>query len=90
MKFTFCAYTQTPRKPDYASREGDADDREVLHRLTGEDLRELGVASVGHRRRLLDAIGALRNGAPQPVTETTPAAAVASSDAGATVGRRCG
>jgi class 3 adenylate cyclase/tetratricopeptide (TPR) repeat protein len=54
-------------------------DGEVLHRLTGEDLRELGVASVGHRRRLLDAIGALRNGAPQPVTETTPAAAVPSA-----------
>jgi class 3 adenylate cyclase/predicted ATPase len=30
---------------------------------------------------LLDAIAALRNGAPQPVTETIPAAAVASSDA---------
>ena len=66
----------------YAAAFRDNDiDREVLHRLTGEDLRELGIASVGHRRRLLDAIAALRNGAPQPVTETTPAAAVASSDA---------
>jgi len=34
-------------------------DGEVLRRLTAEDLRELGVASVGHRRRLLDAIAAL-------------------------------
>jgi class 3 adenylate cyclase len=34
-------------------------DGEVLHRLTAEDLRELGVASIGHRRRLLDAITAL-------------------------------
>jgi SAM domain (Sterile alpha motif) len=34
-------------------------DGEVLRRLTGEDLRELGIASIGHRRRLLDAIAAL-------------------------------
>ena len=34
-------------------------DGEVLRRLTAEDLRELGVASIGHRRRLLDAITAL-------------------------------
>ena len=54
-------------------------DQKVLHRLTGEDLRELGVASVGHRRRLLDAIAALHNGAPQPIT--IPAAAAASSEA---------
>ena len=29
-------------------------------RLTAEDLKELGVAAVGHRRKLLDAIAALR------------------------------
>ena len=34
-------------------------DREDLPRLTAEDLRELGLASIGHRRRLLDAIAAL-------------------------------
>jgi hypothetical protein len=34
-------------------------DGEVLRRLTTEDLRELGVASIGHRRRLLDAVAAL-------------------------------
>src|SRR5262249_6187400 len=33
--------------------------RRVLRSLTGEDLREIGVTSVGHRRRLLDAIKAL-------------------------------
>ena len=38
-----------------AFRDQDIDG-EVLRRLTGEDLRELGVASVGHRRRLLDAL----------------------------------
>jgi hypothetical protein len=32
-------------------RDNDIDDA-VLRRLTAEDLRELGVASVGHRRRL--------------------------------------
>jgi len=38
-----------------AFRDNDIDEM-VLRRLTGEDLRELGVTSVGHRRRLLDAI----------------------------------
>ena len=41
-----------------AFRDNDIDDA-VLRRLTAEDLRELGVASVGHRRRLLDAIAVL-------------------------------
>jgi class 3 adenylate cyclase/tetratricopeptide (TPR) repeat protein len=33
----------------------------LLPRLTAEDLRDLGVTAVGHRRRLLDAIAALGN-----------------------------
>jgi class 3 adenylate cyclase len=41
-----------------AFRDNDIDG-EVLRRLTSEDLRELGVSSIGHRRRLLDAIAAL-------------------------------
>src|SRR5215831_4655169 len=41
-----------------AFRDNDIDG-EVLRRLTGEDLRELGVTSIGHRRRILDAIAAL-------------------------------
>ncbi len=41
-----------------AFRDNDID-QEVLRRLTAEDLRELGVASIGHRRRVLDAIAAL-------------------------------
>src|SRR5437868_930393 len=41
-----------------AFRANDIDE-EVLRRLTAEDLRELGVTSIGHRRRLLDAIAAL-------------------------------
>jgi class 3 adenylate cyclase/predicted ATPase len=34
-------------------------DWEVLPKLTSEDLREIGVVAVGHRRKLLDAIAAL-------------------------------
>jgi len=40
-------------------RENDIDET-VLPNLTAEDLKELGVASLGHRRKLLDAIAALR------------------------------
>ena len=42
-----------------AFRENNIDDA-VLTNLTVEDLKELGVASPGHRRKLLDAIAALR------------------------------
>jgi hypothetical protein len=43
-------------------RENDIDDT-VLLTLTAEDLKELGVTSFGHRRKLLDAIAALRTDA---------------------------
>ena len=36
-------------------------DWEVLPKLTSDDLREIGVAAVGHRRKLLDAIAASKN-----------------------------
>ena len=42
----------------------NAIDGAVLPNLTAEDLKEIGVAAVGHRRRLLDAIAALRATAP--------------------------
>jgi hypothetical protein len=35
----------------------------VLPSLTAEDLKEIGVGPVGHRRTLLEAIAALRNDA---------------------------
>jgi hypothetical protein len=38
----------------------NAIDEAILPKLTAEDLRELGVTAVGHRRILLDAIAALR------------------------------
>jgi len=47
-------------------------DGEVLRELTAEDLTGLGITSIGHRRKLLAAIAALRGGAPQPVAETAP------------------
>ena len=52
-------------------------DGEVLRRLTAEDLRELGVTSIGHRRRLLDGIALLADGGVSP----EPAASAASPDA---------
>jgi class 3 adenylate cyclase/predicted ATPase len=41
-------------------------DAEVLPNLTGDDLKELGVASVGHRRKLLSAIAQLSKGFAEP------------------------
>ncbi len=50
-------------------------DAEILPKLTGEDLKEIGVAMVGDRRRLLEAIAALREGAaPSPAHEQPPEA----------------
>jgi class 3 adenylate cyclase/predicted ATPase len=49
-------------------------DAEVLPRLTADDLTALGIRSVGHRRRLLDAIAALdrgRGSAAGPSAATT-------------------
>ena len=43
-------------------RENEISER-VLPSLTAEDLKELGVTALGHRRMLLDAIAALRNDA---------------------------
>jgi len=44
-----------------AFRDNAIDDA-VLLNLTAEDLKDLGVSLVGHRRKLLDAIAALRMG----------------------------
>jgi class 3 adenylate cyclase len=47
-------------KYEASFRENEIDET-VLPSLTHETLRELGVAAVGHRLKLLDAIAALRN-----------------------------
>jgi class 3 adenylate cyclase len=49
----------------YAQLFRDNDiDGEILSGMTAEDLKELGVSSFGHRRRLLNAITALGEGPP--------------------------
>jgi len=55
-----------------AFRENEIDER-ILPSLTQEDLKEIGVAPVGHRRMLLEAIAALRTdmGAKAPSADLT-------------------
>ena len=50
-------------------RENDVD-AELLPNLTADDLKDLGVTSVGHRRQLLEAIAALRLEAPPAVPDS--------------------
>ena len=53
-------------------------DETVLPGLTAEDLKELGVAALGHRRKLLDAIAALRS---DPNERVVPRPGPAAADA---------
>jgi class 3 adenylate cyclase/predicted ATPase len=57
-----------------AFRDNEIDET-VLPNLTAEDLKELGVTALGHRRKLLDAIAALRTDAgpkaPSPAAPNT-------------------
>src|SRR5262249_6806315 len=57
-----------------AFRENAIDDT-VLPSLTADDLKDLGVGIVGHRRKLLDAIAALRGdaSAKAPPPDALPA-----------------
>ena len=57
-----------------AFRENDID-FDVLRSLTADDLRDLGIASIGHRRRLLDAIKALPDTEPASPTDAVPTGA---------------
>jgi class 3 adenylate cyclase/predicted ATPase len=65
-------------------RDNDVDAK-VLPHLTAEDLKDIGVTSVGHRRRLLAAIEALRAKAatpePKEPSATAPPAAEPSREA---------
>src|SRR5438874_8958732 len=63
-----------------AFRDNDID-AEVLPKLTADDLIGLGVTSIGHRRKLLDAIATF--GAEGPATTGTAAAHDAPALAGA-------
>src|SRR6516165_3979077 len=64
-------------------RENDIDET-VLLTLTAEDLKELGVTSFGHRRKILDAIAALRNDASLQAPSVTAAPARPSATPSAT------
>jgi class 3 adenylate cyclase len=55
-----------------AFRENEIDDT-VLPNLTAEDLKDLGVGIVGHCRKLLDAIAALRSDSKAKELPRTPA-----------------
>ena len=61
-------------KYEAAFRDNEIDET-VLPSLTAEDLKELGVGALGHRRNLLDAIAALRADA----SGKTPSADVATT-----------
>src|SRR6476659_9030030 len=65
-----------------AFRENAIDDT-VLPNLTAEDLKDLGVDIVGHRRKLLDAIAALRAdaSAKAPPPDTLSATNITAKDA---------
>jgi hypothetical protein len=60
-------------KYEAAFRENEIDET-VLPSLTAEDLKELGVASFGHRVKLVDPVAALRSdasGKAPPVVAAT-------------------
>ena len=70
-------------KYEAAFRENEIDET-VLPDLTAEDLKDLGVSIVGHRRKLLNAIAALRSGtgvkAPSADVSTAPSPSSVSSE----------
>jgi class 3 adenylate cyclase/predicted ATPase len=47
-------------------------DLDVLPRLTADDLKEIGVSAVGHRRKILDAIGELAAARPEAAGQKAP------------------
>src|ERR1700750_2234585 len=63
-----------------AFRDNDID-AEVLRKLTAEDLISIGVISVGHRRKLLDAIAGLCMAVPAAVMTAPSPGAPAQVDA---------
>src|SRR6201987_3983466 len=65
---------------EQAFRENEIDLR-VLSELTADDLKELGVAAIGHRRLLLKTIADLAAGAGRAAAEDVPAASPAAATA---------
>jgi class 3 adenylate cyclase len=61
---------------EYAQRFADNDiDFSILRELTDQDLEKIGVASLGHRRRILKAIAALNGPAAAAAQASAPSAA---------------
>jgi class 3 adenylate cyclase/predicted ATPase len=52
-------------------------DEAVLSSITAEDLKEIGIAAVGHRRRILDAIDRLASAGPDAEVQETRTTALA-------------
>jgi class 3 adenylate cyclase len=65
-------------KYEAAFRENDIDET-VLPSLTHENLKELGVASLGHRLKLLDAIAAPRSSGKTPSVDAATASSTPSA-----------
>jgi class 3 adenylate cyclase len=61
----------------YDSNFDDNDiDIHLLHELTDADLKELGIGSLGHRKRIVAAIAKLGQQEPEPVEAVTSATEV--------------
>src|SRR6516164_11797467 len=60
-------------------------DETVLPKLTAEDVKDLGITAVGHRRKLLEAIAELRSAKtePTPSEPSSPAPAAPPKDTAA-------
>jgi SAM domain (Sterile alpha motif)/Adenylate and Guanylate cyclase catalytic domain len=65
-----------------AFRENGVDET-VLPKLTAEDVKDLGVTAVGHRRKLLEAIADLRSNTNTEVAESAGPATAPTRDAAA-------
>jgi hypothetical protein len=57
-------------------------DWEVLPKLTSDDLREIGVAAIGHRRKLLEAIAAIGATVPTALSAASNARLLAMPSGG--------
>jgi hypothetical protein len=68
-------------------RDNGVDER-VLPSLTADDLKEMGVSGVGHRRKLLDAIALLRTAGAGASPPSSDAPLVANNHARDTAERR--
>ena len=74
---TIRSFLQSLCMPEYAdSFEQNSIGVEMLSTLTADDLKELGVASLGHRKAILAAVsdshGAASEARPQPDTSSQP------------------